>query len=264
MSKARPSTPATVLVILAHHDDEFFMAGVLQTLVAAGEQLRVAYLTHGSAYGASSESRINESNEVLTRLGIPPERVSQLGVEHDIFDSHLRLRLEDAASALAALAADEPVKAVYVPAWEGGHPDHDCAHVLGVQLARGLAGRPPVEEVSGYNGCGAPGPLFRVMRFIPADTPVRRWPLSFAKRLALLRFIGLYRSQRRTFLGLLPGILGQLFVTGAFESRPVPAFDYGRPPHSGQLLYEKRFGLRFEDLSRSLRDLERAAALAPH
>src|SRR6185503_17138294 len=50
---------------------------------------------------------------------------------------------------------------VYTLAWEGGHQDHDAAHLVALAFAqrRGI----PCHEMPLYNGYRSPGSLFRVM-----------------------------------------------------------------------------------------------------
>ena len=57
---------------------------------------------------------------------------------------------------------------VYLPAWEGGHQDHDAGHLLGLSLAApGLR----LRQFPLYQGAGLPGPFFRVMAPLPGNGP---------------------------------------------------------------------------------------------
>ena len=253
-SKICNDTSPDVLVVLAHHDDEFFLSGAISVACAAGKRVVAAYLTHGSAYGADAHQRIEESQSVLSKLGVEPQDVYQIGLERGIFDAKLCSHLAAASEALDELAHKYCFAEAYVLAWEGGHHDHDCAHYLGVRLAR--AAGLPVMEASAYNGYRCIGSLFKVMSFIPAQSARIRLPVTLGQRIRLLMLAFYYRSQLMTFMGLMPGILWRLFPGGGFEIRVVPPFDYDRPPHEGRLFYETRFNFRFETLQGAIQELE--------
>ncbi|HEX5313600.1 MAG TPA: PIG-L family deacetylase [Gammaproteobacteria bacterium] len=232
---------ADVLVLLAHNDDEYFAALRIGEEVRLGSRVRVAYLTHGSIYGADSEARFAESAAVLAASGIRGEDMLAIGRREDIFDLKLHERAGDAYAALRGALAGISIDRLYLPAWEGGHPDHDACHLIGVAFARerGLLGQ--TYELPCYN-------RLRVMKF-PDDGEAALFTARDRRRaLGVLLSARRYRTQRRTFLGLLPGSIARLLLAGRQQYRPVPAArDYSRPPHAGRLFYEKRFGLSFDE-----------------
>ena len=118
------------------------------------------------------------------------------------------------------MAADQ----LWVPAFEGGNPDHDGASAVASRLAaEGLS----VLEFAEYNladgaatshAFPAPNGTETVLQLTPAE--------QAAKRAAL----ALYASER--------GNLG--YVLAEREAfRPLAAYDYGRPPHAGKLWYAR-------------------------
>src|SRR5207244_4045677 len=68
----------------------------------------------------------------------------------DVPSRRLRADLERAAAELDRVIARCAVDALWVPAFEGGHQDHDAANAL----AASFAGRRPVWEFAGYNFAG--------------------------------------------------------------------------------------------------------------
>lgn len=253
------SRPATML-LLPHHDDEFFMAEGIRERVAAGRRVVVAYLTFGSIYGASSAQRVEESDRALRHLGVLPDDVHQLGVEQDIFDGRLHTRLADAYRAIERLLARYDVTELCVLAWEGGHQDHDSAHYLGASLVRHRLPTAEIREFPAYTAHNRPAPFFSVMRLIPRATPKATSWLGPMQRIRALAAVRYYRSQRRTFMGLFPGICTRVLLLGRLQTRQVIGVDYHSRPHAGSLYYERRFGIRFEELREAMDSLESALA----
>lgn len=241
--------------MLAHHDDEFFFAAPIARCLAAGGQVVIAYLTHGSLYGASTQQRIAETGRALARLGVDPGGIYQFGQHLDIFDGDLKSRMRDAAGALSALIKELAVDEVWVLAWEGGHQDHDCAHYLGVFVANSAPHKPEVYEFSAYNAFRRPGPLFRVMQLVPRGASTSAIRLSVTQRLQILALVPGYRSQWKTFMGLLPGIILRVLGHGRIEYRRAAGIDYRVPPHAGRLYYEKRFGIPFAAVSAAIQTI---------
>jgi GNAT superfamily N-acetyltransferase len=206
----------------------------------------IAYLTHGSIYGADSSTRIAESRSVLQELGLPADRVLSIGVTADIFDGRLASRLEDAYLAVLAALDGTRLDRLWTLAWEGGHPDHDAANLIGAALARTLGCK--AFEFSAYNSHRLPAGLFRVMAFPERGRDTQVIPLRMSEGFAAMRRASRYRSQRRTFLGLSPGAALEFLWHRRQRLRPIPPDrDFGRRPHAGRLYYERRFAATFQD-----------------
>ena len=134
-----------------------------------------------------------------------------------------RSDLDRAASELDALVARCAAEALWVPAFEGGHQDHDAANAL----ASRFAGRLPVWEFAAYNFAGG---HVRANRFVAergGEVAIEATEAEAQhKRVAL----GCYASERGNL-----GHIGVEHETG----RPLPAYDYGAPPHPGRLFRER-------------------------
>ena len=241
----RSDRPPIALVLLAHPDDEFACSMRLRELVRAGVRVECAYLTDGGFGGQGVAVRERESLRALGRLGIPAAQVRFLGRELGIADGSLPLRLDGAWAGLEAWAGEFDAPAlVIVPAWEGGHQDHDACHLLGVALARGRrAGA--TEQFPLYTGVGLRGPWFRVLHPLPANGPVTAYRASILERLLAVRVCGYFLSQWKTWVGLLP-FFALAMVSGRFPRQPVAVERLSQRPHPGPLLYERRGFFRYE------------------
>ena len=254
-------TDAVALFLFAHQDDEF---GVFERIAACrrrGLRVACAYLTDGKTASAGAEQRNAESLAVLGQLGVPAAEVAFAGQALGIGDACLPLHLDAAARWIGAwLDGFSHIEALHLPAWEGGHHDHDALHALAVSLAarRGLLGR--TWQFSLYQAKGLPGPLFRVLAPLPENGAVARSAIPWRRRPGHLRRCLAYPSQRITWLGLFPFVLLHYLVRGVEQLQPVSEQRLLERPHPGPLYYEKRRFFTWEGMAAALAAW-RAAAL---
>ncbi len=235
-----------VLLLLAHNDDEYFCSLRISEELQLGNHIFVVYLTHGSLYGADSKTRIAESTKVLTGLGVNPADIFATGYEKNIFDCRLPERIVDGYRSLCALMDTIPIDRIYVMAWEGGHPDHDASHMIGVAFARARNLRQQLYEFPAYNAARKRPGSAGVMRFMNGNGDILATSLNRMHAFRALTLARGYKTQRTTFLALLPGSIVQLLLRGYQAYRRVPENrDYTQPPHPGTLFYERRFRLPF-------------------
>lgn len=239
------------LFVFAHQDDEIAAASRIAYVLRRGDVVSVAYLTNGEGREASAQVRDEESRVVLRRLGVDRGRVHFLGSEHAIPDGRLVEHL-DRALALLEARLQERVDEVVCLAWEGGHQDHDASHLVAAAFAsrRGI----PALEMPLYQGYRVPRWLFQTL------TPLRvggEWTgrrITVREGLRIASLCRFYRSQRKTWLGLLPVALVRLLLGKGEWTRPVDLARLRAQPHEGVLFYERRFGVTWAEFERHARD----------
>ncbi len=227
-----------ILILIPHPDDEAVGAALaIRRAVKNGSTVFGLDLTHGCpprealwpwarmTHGARVETRRREAAAAARALGITrlfDDGLAARRLRHALSAAHARLR--DAAEAHA-------IDTLWAPAYEGAHPDHDCANALAFALARerpGLA----AWEFAEYSNAGG---IRRANEFFAArggeiairieDGDEARWKTQL---------LALYRSEAFN--------LRNVSARGAplYESfRPLPRHDYARPPHPGRLFYER-------------------------
>jgi hypothetical protein len=246
-----------LVVLLPHPDDEFAVLPFLKREAQRGREVHLVWMTDGAAGGSAPALRAEESRSALAANGIDGFSFTFLGMDHALPDGRLHEHLVRAHDVLAAhLGLLQGSPELWIPAWEGGHQDHDATHALGclVGLDRGAL----VREYPTYHGAGRGGPLFRVLSPLPGRRVVDRLSPGVFETWRLLSTCLCYRSQWRSFLGLLPMIALHLLVF----RRPMvlcevdPAMPVARP-HAGALLYERRTEWRWDDLHSAVRGLRR-------
>lgn len=222
---------ARILLLIPHPDDEIVAcAASLSRARAAGALCFGLYLTTGVPpretlwpwqrrhYARRIARRRAEAETAAARLGLASAGFL------DIAARTLKSEIRPALAAIGAALARHAVTDIWVPAWEGGHQDHDAANVLAAQCAA----RWRVTEFAEYHFHG--GRVACGCFALPNGSEVTlrlREEEREAKR-ALLR---LYASER--------GNLAHV-TTDQEQRRPLAPYDYALPPHPG-LLFRERF-----------------------
>ncbi|MEK6536499.1 MAG: PIG-L family deacetylase, partial [Actinomycetota bacterium] len=118
-----PGTPRTpALFLFAHHDDEFFIAVTMRRLVAARLPVTVAWLTRGGLHGDRREA---ESRRAMELIGLDPREQ----IFFRLPDGQVLDFMDEIVERLARLFGKIRPASIFVPAFEGGHPDHDAAQL---------------------------------------------------------------------------------------------------------------------------------------
>jgi len=189
-----------------------------------------------------------ETRAALSACGVAADDIRFAGTQRAIADGRLIRHPDRALRAVReAWRAAGPHTALIIPAWEGGHPDHDAAHLIGVVAACGVGALDRVRQFPLYHGAGLPGPLFRVTTPLPDNGPCALLPVTRRARLRQLRRCLVYRSQWSVFAGLLPGLLRAALSARPFALQAVSLARTCQRPHAGTLLYERRGRFRYAD-----------------
>ena len=235
------------LFVYAHQDDEYGVFPVIEELALAGGTAVCLYLTSGAFAGVPSSLRNQESLAVLGRMRVAAEDVHFVGEAQHIADGQLHRHLEVAYNAASEIVARYPrFDNVYILAWEGGHQDHDAAHIVGLALAQSLGLLDGTRQFSLYNGFGLPWILFRVLAPLRENGPISTSPIPWRKRLSYAFRCRSYPSQLGTWVGLFPFMLIDLVFSGVQRLQPVSMERLHAKPHPGPMLYERRGFLSYE------------------
>ena len=228
------------LFFMAHQDDEFGVFHQIERELAAGRLVRCIYVTDGSAT-ADPVVRNRESKCVLQKLGVAADGILFIGQQLSIVDGRLHLHVDVLVDWLSQfLDEHEMLQACFVPAWEGGHPDHDLLHAIVVQLLLKRADSPEVWQYPLYNRKGCLGPFFRALSPLSENGYIQRKSIDLLDR---FRYVGLclgYPSQWRSWLGLFPFVAGHYLFNGSQYLQSVCIHRLMFPPHSRPLYYECR------------------------
>lgn len=227
----------TAVFLLAHFDDEYCALPLIRQAQAAGEACRFVYVADYRSAAAAAR-RMAETRRFLASLGVAAEAVVHAGAGTGAFDGEVIDHLPTALAA-ARLAADGASRFV-VPAWEGGHPDHDACAAIAVILARELGGR-PIHQFGLYNGWRIGRPVYRACWPLPQNGPEIRARLGAGDWLRWLAAVRFFPSQTWNWLGLWPSMFLTFALRGGFAFQALDPARVAERPHAGRLHYEWMF-----------------------
>ena len=234
-------TSDSVLFLFAHQDDEFGVLHQIEQEVKSGASVYCAYTTSGVRPGANPKQRNAESRYVLESLAVDPKRILFLGETLDIPDGQALQHIGTLRTWLDTWAQHhQPLRAFYVPAWEGGHPDHDVLHAVAVQVIQNGRLRSNVWQYPLYNSNGLKWGFFKVLTPLAMNGAVLRQSIPWPGRWRHLRLCLNYRSQAKSWLGLYPFVLWHYLFKGWQSLQQASITRLMERPHPGQLYYEFR------------------------
>lgn len=229
-----------VLFLFAHQDDEFGVFHQIERELKTGRRVICAYATDGAAT-ADPHTRDAESRKVLKKLGVSSQDIFFIGRDLHIGDGQLHKHCKAFSNWMSNLIKfHTSFEACYIPAWEGGHPDHDLLHAITVDLFGRRNWLSRVRQYSLYNGRNCRGPFFRVMSPLPENGPVEKFSISWGRRIWYIFLCLSYPSQWRSWVGLFPLAFFYYLFVGEQQLQRVDEMRLNRPPHSGMLYYETR------------------------
>lgn len=196
--------------------------------------------------------------------GVPAGRITSIGQELDVFDGAAFEHLEAITAACLDRYGEASVGRIVTTAWEGGHTDHDGTHLVGAALARAWILGDGLWEFPIYTAAGAPRPFFRTARFFD-DHDRSGCAMGWRERVRLLALARHYRSQWRSFVGLLPEACLRYMALGRQPIRRVAREPetYLQPPHRGALFYERRFEVPYDDFLATTRPFIESRIMDP-
>lgn len=233
----RCSVEPRIMIVVAHPDDETIGMGaqlcrlrnavLVQVTDGAPRDGRDA-AAHGYAtiadYAFARRVELCHALEMGQADGV---RTEIIGIPDQQACCHLVALAERIARRLQV----EPPVAIFVQPYEGGHPDHDAVAFAIKAACRLIAaeGRcpPVIVEMTAYHADGAG---LATGDFLPPSRPTMTVRLNAADRARKRRMIDCFASQRDLLSG---------FGTEVERFRAAPDYDFGQPPHPGELHYER-------------------------
>ena len=244
-----------ILFLLAHQDDEFGVFSEIERRTKAGQNVVCAFVTNGGATAAPAV-RNAESLKVLNRLGVKEKNILFLGDKLSIPDGQLNQHITSYAKWLFdCLKAPRLFDVIYIPALEGGHPDHDLLHAATVFVSSKRDCVASVKQYSLYNSAGCSKPFFRVLHPLKENGPVIKRKILLKDRIRYLALCLSYRSQWKTWIGLFPFVAIHYMFRGNQQLQEVAIKRVGKRPHDGPLYFEQRQFLTWEEYKQAVRKI---------
>jgi len=216
-----------VLILAPHPDDEVIGAG---GQFASMRDVWVVHITDGAPRNMQdaaehgfarredyAAARRQESLAALSLAGIGAGRLLSLG----FCDQETVFHLPELKRSLRTLYRELQPDIVLVPAYEGGHPDHDSVAFTAHAVF------PALTEYALYHA-GPAGIEIGTFLDRPA-TPIETVSLDRAAAAVKRRMLDSFVTQRQTLA---------LFSNSSESFRRAPNYDFAAPPHAGKLYYE--------------------------
>ena len=246
------------LFVFAHPDDDSFISGTIYRIITDGVDVHCVWLTSGGYMGGSlkRERELFSAAEVLglKRSSITLLRLPDLGLINN---------LRQAVDLLAPICEVVRPKTVYVTAFEGGHPDHDCANFVVYETRRLTGIIHDIVEFPLYNGSGTPLTWrWKINSFPNDDGSILKLPLTPGEISVKHRIMRTYSSQ---WMYMVPARLASSEKKMLKEGEPQRLCPHQRDhtvrPHLGKLNYERWFNafmrIRFSDFSNAVQKTRR-------
>ena len=219
-----------ILFLAPHPDDEVVGACTAITRArAAGDRILCLYLTTGvpARHVLWPWERKRHPGKVIRRTDEARLAAKLLDIGFIAVAPWATRTLKDHWESARALIAEtvkaEKVDALWAPAFEGAHQDHDVANALASTFLERLE----VSEFAEYNFADG---RVRSHEFVEANGTEAVVQLTPDEQQLKRRALALYASEQRN--------LGHVGVEReAF--RPLPRHDYSRPPHDGRLFWQR-------------------------
>jgi len=221
------------LIIVAHPDDEAVTCAVLMQrrrepnvlFSTDGAPLDPCFWTRHGSREAYSLLRQKEAGLALGYVGVSNVEFLKVRSVEPIIDQQLFERLPEAIEGVFEVLSRVRPHALLTLAYEGGHPDHDSCNFITSVLAREHS--LPAWEMPVYKLFHNDDRKFQT--FMPAPQPAISLHPTVDEMARKRQALGAYASQ---------GDFLVRFDSVEESFRPLPEYDYTRPPHEGVLNYE--------------------------
>jgi hypothetical protein len=248
---------SSAIFLLPHQDDE---VGIFQKIVDElndGNKVFCLYFTR-SLDDKKNGIRELESLNVLLEYGVKRENVLFVGRLLGIEDKNLCLHILKAKKWLDDWLSTRPfISNIYVPAWEGGHPDHDCLNAIAATLTKQEDFKNRVWQFPLYNSNKCFPYFYRIQSILCENGALKTGRISFRNRFRFMRSCLKYPSEWLAWLGLFPFFFFNYIFIGKQLLQPVQIKRLEHRPHSGKLYYEVRNFKTWQEIFDATRSLPR-------
>ncbi|MEW5801712.1 MAG: PIG-L family deacetylase [bacterium] len=243
----------THLMLFSHPDDELWIIQRMKKIARQGDRLVLRWMTAG-AKDEKSLIRRQESLRLLAYHGLGDADTGFWSFEDGELINQMPALYEAVSGALDTLSPDS----VFVPAYEGAHPDHDTLNfIVSEALGRNPSSVRTAYEYPTYNGWKCI--YMRMGVLVPHEEKMQYTPMSLGDWFRFWRSLCLFRSQQPMLL-----IINFLFgfqqlrqqLSRGESFRPLPKWCYTELPHPGRQAYELFVSVKPADFHAAVRQFQ--------
>ena len=223
-----------ILYVFPHYDDEIWILGKIHQDIAQNNEVHVCWLTAGKGLFGSQQARIQESDEVMNKVGVSQANRHYIGVKFNIHRVHDQPQV--ILNELTALCITFQITDVFTPAYEGGHIDHDATNFLVSKVKQKL--NISAFEFPLYHRYRTTWGFPMIAKFIPHAHSTNRVALNSVDIQLKKKAIFIHKSQWLILFLVYWGIKKNQLNTKREIYRLLPEHNYQLPPHQNTLYYE--------------------------
>jgi hypothetical protein len=231
---------SSAIFLFPHQDDE---VGIFQKILDEqnqGNEVFCLYFTR-SLEDKKNLTRELESQKVLLDYGVKSQNILFVGRLLGIIDKNLCSHILEVKKWLDCWLANHFfVSNIYVPAWEGGHPDHDCLNAIAATLINQENFKNKVWQFPLYNSYKCPPYFYKIQSILRENGVTNITPISFTNRFRFVRSCLKYPSEWLAWVGLFPFFCFNYIFLGKQILQPIQLKRLEYRPHAGRLYYEVR------------------------
>lgn len=247
------------IFFLAHPDDEFGIFERIRRLRL--ENTRCLFVFCTKTKKISGRRKI-ESLKVLSYFGVAEEECIFLSDFVNIEDGRAYAYADCLFQIITKIFNQLPnLRSIHIPAFEGGHQDHDILHGLVCLATQKHQLQAEIWQSFLYNAWNTGWIFFKVCNIIDEDSHQKitlKIPIFF--RIIYLFLCLQYQSQWRTWIGILPFLSFHYLRNGNethVKVKASPPVHLWQRPHPGKLLYESREVCSFKKVRFALKNISR-------
>lgn len=247
------------MFLMPHQDDEYGVLYKIEKDIELGKNVYCIYVTDGGATG-NVDKREAESRTVLEKLGVNSKNIIFLGRELEIRDGelHINININKLIGWFHLFQKNQsPITTCFVPAWEGGHSDHDILHAITIRFLEKYSIATKVLQFPLYNAFNCPTPFFKVLSPLVLNGHIKKEKIPILRRLRYINLCLSYPSQWRSWLGLFPFVAYNYLFCGNQNLQNVCLDRIKHPPHIGPLYYEVRGFFSWSKMQIALNDIDK-------
>ncbi len=241
-----------VLLVTAHQDDEVFIASRLLQHLSWQDTVQIIWTASGQKDSAYEITRKLESIKGCKYLGIDSVNCTFL----DFIDGETYKHLNEIYSILLSKVEEFKPNVIYIPAFEGGHIDHDIVHFATAKAAKILDETITIFEYPEYSAYRLCFLLPFKMRNYPRQIRTSIRELSKEEFNKICDLWDIYESQHFPLDLYLSLVSGTKRTFGFEYLRKLPKYDYSKLEiYYGNIAYERYlWGTSYTDFLEAIDD----------
>jgi hypothetical protein len=244
----------TSFYCFAHQDDESGIFHQIENDLNFGVTVICIFFTCNSD-PIKSLIRNSESRIVLSAIGVLEENIIFIGDNFQVYDQHLIDHMYVLYHWFKEIVLNSNHnRNIYCPAWEGGHPDHDALNVICALTVNSICDRSVGYQFSLYNKKKCPGPFFKVLAPLNENGQIISYDIPILRRVRYLIYCLKYKSQWKSWLGLLPMFVLYYAFDGRQKLQFLSVSRLFEKPHDGMLYYEARSFAVYPELDSKIKE----------